>query len=81
MTKSFDTNVKGLLFTVQKSLPLLQDGGSIILTAATGSIKAKPGIQCVLRDEGCDTLVCARLENENGGQSSLLILMPQDFAE
>jgi len=42
MTKSFDTNVKGLLFTVQKSLPLLQDGGSIILTAATGSIKAKP---------------------------------------
>jgi NAD(P)-dependent dehydrogenase (short-subunit alcohol dehydrogenase family) len=37
MTKSFDTNVKGLLFTVQKSLPLSQDGGSIILTAATGS--------------------------------------------
>src|ERR1700687_6026382 len=28
-------NVKGLLFTVQKALPLLQDGGSIILTAST----------------------------------------------
>src|ERR1700722_8881347 len=30
----FDTNVKGLLFTVQKALPLLNDGGSIILTGA-----------------------------------------------
>lgn len=31
----FDANVKGLLFTVQKSLPLLKDGGSVILTAST----------------------------------------------
>jgi NAD(P)-dependent dehydrogenase (short-subunit alcohol dehydrogenase family) len=30
----FDTNVKGLLFTVQKALPLLRDGGSIILNAS-----------------------------------------------
>ncbi len=28
---TFNINVKGLLFTVQKALPLLQDGGSIIL--------------------------------------------------
>ena len=41
--KLFNSNVKGLLFTVQKALPLLQDGGSIILTASTGSIKAVPG--------------------------------------
>ena len=27
----FDINVKGLLFTVQKALPIFQDGGSIIL--------------------------------------------------
>ncbi len=37
----FNTNVKGLLFTVQKALPLLQDGGSIILNA---SVVASKGI-------------------------------------
>jgi NAD(P)-dependent dehydrogenase (short-subunit alcohol dehydrogenase family) len=30
----FDINVKGLLFTVQKALPLLPDGASIVLSAA-----------------------------------------------
>ena len=40
--KLFNTNVKGLLFTVQKALPLLQDGGSIILTASIVSMKAVP---------------------------------------
>src|SRR5258708_17269746 len=30
----FDTNVKGLLFTVQKALPLLPNGASIILSAS-----------------------------------------------
>lgn len=37
--KTFDSNVKGVLFTVQKALPLLRDGGSVILTASTTSIK------------------------------------------
>jgi NAD(P)-dependent dehydrogenase (short-subunit alcohol dehydrogenase family) len=37
--KSFDINVKGLLFTVQKALPLFQDGGSIILTASVNASK------------------------------------------
>src|SRR5258706_6718832 len=41
---TFNINVKGLLFTVQKALPLLQDGGSIILTASINSIKATPGV-------------------------------------
>ena len=31
----FDVNVKGLLFTVQKGLPLMRAGGSIILTGST----------------------------------------------
>jgi NAD(P)-dependent dehydrogenase (short-subunit alcohol dehydrogenase family) len=30
----FDTNVKGVLFTVQKALPLLSDGAAIILNAS-----------------------------------------------
>ena len=33
----FATNVKGLLFTVQKALPLLNDGASIILTGSTSA--------------------------------------------
>jgi NAD(P)-dependent dehydrogenase (short-subunit alcohol dehydrogenase family) len=37
----FSINVKGLLFTVQKSLPLLPDGASIILNA---SIVASNGL-------------------------------------
>ena len=41
--KIFNSNVKGLLFTVQKALPLLQDGGSIILNASSAGIKALPG--------------------------------------
>ncbi len=41
--KTFNVNVKGLLFTVQKALPLLQDGGSIILNASNASIKVLPG--------------------------------------
>jgi NAD(P)-dependent dehydrogenase (short-subunit alcohol dehydrogenase family) len=39
--KIFDINVKGLLFTVQKALPLFHDGGSIILNA---SIRASKGV-------------------------------------
>jgi NAD(P)-dependent dehydrogenase (short-subunit alcohol dehydrogenase family) len=37
--KTFNANVKGLLFTVQKALPLFTDGGSIILNASIVSIK------------------------------------------
>ena len=42
--KIFNINVKGLLFTVQKALPLFQDGGSIILTASVGGSKAFEGV-------------------------------------
>jgi NAD(P)-dependent dehydrogenase (short-subunit alcohol dehydrogenase family) len=38
----FNINVKGLLFTVQKALPLLSDGGSIILNASIVASKGLP---------------------------------------
>src|ERR1700731_1788796 len=38
----FNINVKGALFTVQKALPLLNDGGSIILTGSVASAKGTP---------------------------------------
>src|SRR5882762_3685250 len=37
--KTFGINVKGLVFTVQKALPLFQDGGSIILNASVAGSK------------------------------------------
>jgi NAD(P)-dependent dehydrogenase (short-subunit alcohol dehydrogenase family) len=40
----FDGNVKGLFFSVQKALPLMNDGGSIILNASIASIKGLPGM-------------------------------------
>lgn len=36
-------NVRGTLFTVQKALPLFNDGGSIILNGSIASIKGFPG--------------------------------------
>ena len=41
--KIFRINVKGLLFTVQKAHPILEDGGSIILNASIGSSKGVGG--------------------------------------
>jgi NAD(P)-dependent dehydrogenase (short-subunit alcohol dehydrogenase family) len=40
--KTFNTNVKGVLFTVQKALPLFRDGGSIILNASTVASMGTP---------------------------------------
>ncbi len=37
--RAFNINVKGVLFSVQKALPLMPDGGSVILTASVASIK------------------------------------------
>jgi NAD(P)-dependent dehydrogenase (short-subunit alcohol dehydrogenase family) len=42
--KTFNTNVRGLLFTVQKALPLLTKGSSVILTGSIASIKGFPSL-------------------------------------
>src|SRR5271154_4718972 len=41
--KLFNINVRGTLFTVQKALPLLNDGGSIILNGSVASLKGTAG--------------------------------------
>jgi NAD(P)-dependent dehydrogenase (short-subunit alcohol dehydrogenase family) len=38
----FDSNVKGTLFSVQKALPLIPDGGAIVLTASVVGSKGFP---------------------------------------
>jgi NAD(P)-dependent dehydrogenase (short-subunit alcohol dehydrogenase family) len=39
-----DLNLKSAIFTVQKSLPLLIDGASIILTSSIAAVKGFPGL-------------------------------------
>jgi NAD(P)-dependent dehydrogenase (short-subunit alcohol dehydrogenase family) len=41
--KTFNINVRGTLFTVQKALPLMRDGGSIIMTGSIASVKGFEG--------------------------------------
>ncbi len=41
--KSFDINARGTLFTVQKALPLMREGASIILISSIAAFKGLPG--------------------------------------
>jgi NAD(P)-dependent dehydrogenase (short-subunit alcohol dehydrogenase family) len=47
--KVFNINVKGLLFTVQKALPIFADGGSIILNASVASLKGHEALSVTAR--------------------------------
>ena len=40
--ETFDTNVKGTIFTVQKALPLMGKGGSIVLTGSSAGTTGAP---------------------------------------
>jgi NAD(P)-dependent dehydrogenase (short-subunit alcohol dehydrogenase family) len=40
---TFNVNFRGTLFTVQKALPLMRDGGSIILNSSIAGVKGFPG--------------------------------------
>ncbi|MDC8748099.1 SDR family oxidoreductase [Xanthomonas campestris] len=42
IAEAFDTNVKGTIFTVQKALPLMGPGGSIILTGSSAGTTGAP---------------------------------------
>lgn len=42
--ETFDTNVKGTIFTVQQALPLMRAGGSIILTGSSAGTTGAPGM-------------------------------------
>src|SRR5258708_22242334 len=44
IAEHFDTNVKGTIFTVQKALPLMSKGGSIILTGSSAGTTGAPGM-------------------------------------
>jgi NAD(P)-dependent dehydrogenase (short-subunit alcohol dehydrogenase family) len=47
--QTFGINVRGLLFTVQKALPLLRDGGAVVLISSIAAFKGIPGYTCGYR--------------------------------
>ena len=44
LDETFETNVKGTIFTVQKALPLMGEGGSIILAGSSAGTTGAPGM-------------------------------------
>ncbi|WP_342706079.1 SDR family oxidoreductase [Burkholderia arboris] len=48
----FSINVKGALFTVQKALPLLRDGGSIVMTGSNAADKGTPAFSVYAGTKG-----------------------------
>lgn len=48
----FNVNVKGLLFTVQKALPLLSNGSSVVLNASVVKDKGFPGFSVYTATKG-----------------------------
>ena len=53
--------MRGALFTVQKALPLMKDGGSIILNGSVASVKgtaASPGFRFVTTIQAAIVLLC-----------------------
>ena len=65
--RTFNTNVRGLLFAVQKALPLLGKGSSVILDRLDGVDQGLCRRLGVRRDKGRDTLVCPRLDRRPQG--------------
>jgi NAD(P)-dependent dehydrogenase (short-subunit alcohol dehydrogenase family) len=42
--RAFDANVKGVTFSVQKALPLMGEGGAIVVIGSTASFRPEPGM-------------------------------------
>ena len=62
--RTFAINVKGTLFTVQKALPLMPDGASIILTSSTATTRALPSFSVYAASK-------AAIRNSRGTGSSI----------
>ena len=62
--KTFGVNVRGTLFTVQKALPLFNDGGSIIMNGSIAGSMGFPAFGVYSREQGGRPLV---REDVDGG--------------
>ena len=61
--QTFDVNVKGMFFTVQKALPLFKDGGSIILNSSVSNVKGLARLYRLRREQGGCAKLRARLDD------------------
>jgi len=52
-----DVDFKGVVFTVQKALPLLNDGGSIILNSSNTNAKGSDGNRRIRGNQGSAALI------------------------
>jgi NAD(P)-dependent dehydrogenase (short-subunit alcohol dehydrogenase family) len=66
--RQFDLNVKGAFFTVQKLLPLIGRGGSIILTASAVHAKGAPGSALYFASKAAVRSFARSMAAELGGQ-------------
>jgi NAD(P)-dependent dehydrogenase (short-subunit alcohol dehydrogenase family) len=62
--KIFDTNVKGNYFTLQKALPLLRDGGAIVIMSALGVWLGAPNYSVATASRGATMALVAPLAVE-----------------
>src|SRR3546814_10763194 len=68
--ETFDTNVKGSIFTVQKALPLMGQGGSIILTGSSAGTTGAPAFSTYSASKAAVRNQIGRAScRERGGQS------------
>ncbi|HZG08158.1 MAG TPA: SDR family oxidoreductase [Allosphingosinicella sp.] len=66
--RQFDLNVKGVFFTVQKILPLIGSGGSIILTSSAVQSKGAPGGSLYFASKAAVRSFARSMASELGGQ-------------
>jgi NAD(P)-dependent dehydrogenase (short-subunit alcohol dehydrogenase family) len=65
--KTFGINVRGLLFTVQKALLLLRDGGAIILISSIAAFKGIPRYTAYCATKASVRSVCAHMDGRTQG--------------
>ena len=67
--KVFAINARGLTFTVKKALPLLNDGGAIIVITSIVENKGLPGLRCLQRHQGGSPLLRPHVDGGVEGSS------------
>ncbi|OBA60188.1 short-chain dehydrogenase [Mycobacterium sp. 1100029.7] len=63
------TNVKGVVYTVQKALPLLNDGASIILTGSSTADRGRPGLSIYAATKAAVRSLARAWANELAGRN------------
>ncbi len=74
--ETFDTNVKGTIFTVQKALPLMGQGGSIILTGSSAGTTGATGIRVNVLSPGATATELAKEALGEEGQKAFASMTP-----